>query len=64
MAYSILKNAKCAPVEVGFMRDVSRLKNAIADTQDPVERGKHQRTLAERQMRLAMGLERRPSGDS
>jgi hypothetical protein len=63
MAYSILKNANCAPVEVEFMRDMSRLKHAIADTQDPVERGTLQRTLAERQMRLAMALERRPSGD-
>ena len=63
MAYSILKNANCAPVEVELMMEVSRLKHAIADTPDPVERGTLQRTLAERQTQLARALERRPSGE-
>jgi hypothetical protein len=63
MAYSILKNARCAPAEVELMKEVSRLKQAVAGVEDPDERRSLQRTLAERQTQLAMMLERRPRGE-
>jgi hypothetical protein len=62
MAYSILKNAQCAPAEVELMKEVARLKDAIAAA-GPAERAILQRTLNERQTQLAMMLERRPSGE-
>ena len=63
MAYSILKNANCAPVEVEIMKEVSQLSQAIAGTADRAEREVLQRRLAERQMQLGMMLERRPRGE-
>ena len=63
MAYSILKNAQCAPVEVELLREVSRLTRAIAATADPTERETLQRTLAGRQTELAIALERRTRGE-
>ena len=62
MAYSVLKSARCAPVEVEIMKEVARLREAIASAGD-VERAALQRTLNERQMQLAMMLERRPRGE-
>jgi hypothetical protein len=59
VAYSILKNANCAPPEVELMKEVSRLEEAIAGTLDPATAKQLQRTLAHRRIQLAIFLERR-----
>ena len=58
MAYSILKNANCAPFEVELMKEVSRLETAVAAAHDPAEKRDLQRTLRNRQTELAIVLER------
>jgi len=59
MAFSILKNAQCVPPEVELLQEVATLKEELARATDAVTvRQLHQR-LAERQMVLAMTLERR-----
>lgn len=60
MAFSILKNANCAPAEVELMKDVSRLERVIAETSDAATKHQLQRTLAHRRIELAITLERRP----
>jgi DnaJ-like protein len=59
MAFSILKNANCAPAEVELLNEVSRLQHAIAETSDPATRQELQRALIQRQTQLAIALERR-----
>jgi hypothetical protein len=59
MAFSILKNAKCAPAEVELLNEVSRLQRAISETSDAPTRRELQRALANRQTQLRMMLERR-----
>jgi DnaJ homologue, subfamily C, member 28, conserved domain len=59
MAFSLLKNANCAPAEVELLKEVSRLEHAIAETSDAVTKRELQRTLAHRQTELAIALERR-----
>ena len=59
MAFSILKNANCAPAEVELLKEVSRLQHAIPETPDPATRLELQQTLAHRQTELAIALERR-----
>ena len=59
VAYSILKNANCAPVEVELMKEVSRLEQAIAETSDAPTAKHLQRHLAHRRIQLAIFLERR-----
>jgi 2-succinyl-5-enolpyruvyl-6-hydroxy-3-cyclohexene-1-carboxylate synthase len=59
VAYSILKNANCAPVEVELMKEVSRLEEAIAKTGDPATAQNLRRILAHRRIQLAIFLERR-----
>jgi len=59
MAFSILKNANCAPAEVELLKEVSRLQQAIAETPDPATRQDLQQTLVLRQTELAIALERR-----
>jgi hypothetical protein len=63
MAYSILKNAKCPPVEVALLNDVARLKQAIASASDPAEKQELHRALASCKTRLAIMLERRRRGE-
>jgi Domain of unknown function (DUF1992) len=58
MAFSILKNANCAPAEVELLNEISRLQRAIAETPDAAARQQLQRTLVERQTELAIALER------
>jgi len=60
MAFSILKNANCAPAEVELLKEISRLAQALAETSDAAARQELQRTLAHRQTELAIALERRP----
>jgi len=59
VAYSILKNANCAPPEVELMKEVSRIEQAIAQTSDSSTAKQLHRTLAHRRMQLALFLERR-----
>ena len=59
MAFSILKNANCAPAEVELLNEVSRLEHALAETVDAVTQQEIQRTLARRRTELAIALERR-----
>jgi hypothetical protein len=59
MAFSILKNANCAPAEVELMKDVSRLERVIAETSDVTTKQQLQKTLAHRRIELAITLERR-----
>ncbi len=63
MAYSILKNANCAPAEVEMLKEVARLRLAVAAESDPVKRQELERTLVNRQTELAIVLERRPRGE-
>ena len=58
MAHSILRNANCAPVEVELLNEVSHLECAIAETADATARQSLQRALTDRQLQLAVVLER------
>jgi DnaJ-like protein len=58
MAFSILKNANCAPAEVEVLNEVARLERAVAETSDDAERSELSRTLASRRTELALMLER------
>jgi hypothetical protein len=59
MAYSILKNANCAPAEVELLNEVSRLERDIAETADAATKQSLQRRLADRRTQLAVVLEHR-----
>jgi hypothetical protein len=59
MAFSILKNANCAPPEVELLNEVSRLEHAIEETSDAATKQELQRALVDHQMQLAIALERR-----
>jgi hypothetical protein len=59
MAYSILRNANCAPAEVQLLKEVSRLERAVAETTDAATKESLQRTLADRRTELAVVLEHR-----
>src|SRR5262245_7557037 len=59
MAFSILKNANCAAVEVELLNEVARLQQALADASDAAAKQELQRTLAQRKTQLAIALERR-----
>ena len=63
MAYSILKNARCTPVEVELLNEVARLQQAIAASADPATRQEFERALVDVQTRLGILLERRPRGE-
>ena len=59
MAYSILRNANCAPAEVELLNEVSRLERAVAQTTDVTTRQSLQKALTDRQTELAVVLEHR-----
>jgi hypothetical protein len=59
MAYSILKNANCAPAEVELLNEISRVKKTLARTEDEAARQALHETLARRQTELAILIERR-----
>lgn len=59
MAYSVLKNANCRPLEVELLNEIARLERAVAAAPDDATRAAHQRTLADRRTELAILLERR-----
>ena len=60
MAYSVLKNANCRPLEVELLNEIARLEQAIAAAPDDAAREAHRRELANRRTELAVLLERRP----
>jgi hypothetical protein len=59
MAFSILKNANCAPAEVELLNEVSRLERAVGAAADPDTKQQLRRELVDRQTQLAIALERR-----
>jgi DnaJ homologue, subfamily C, member 28, conserved domain len=59
LAYSILKNANCAPAEVELLNEISRVKDALAQAEDEASRQSLRQTLANRQTELAVLVERR-----
>ena len=63
MAYSLLKNANCTPAEVELLKEVARLKQAIAEASDPATKQELERTLVNQQMQLAILLERKRPGE-
>jgi hypothetical protein len=60
MAYSVLKNANCRPMEVELLNEIARLEQAVAAAPDVPSREPLQRELAHRRTELAILLERRP----
>jgi hypothetical protein len=58
MAYSILKNANCVPVEVELLKELARLEQAVAEAGDPAARRALQRELMHRRTELAIAIER------
>ena len=60
MAYSVLKNANCRPLEVELLAEIARLEQAVAAAPDAATRESLQRSLADRRTELAILLERRP----
>jgi len=60
MAYSVLKNANCRPLEVELLHEIARLEQAVAAAPDDPAHAVHQRSLADRRTELAILLERRP----
>ena len=59
MAYSILKNANCAPAEVELLNEIARVKETLAHTEDEAARQTLQHTLTRRQTRTRDSIERR-----
>jgi hypothetical protein len=59
MAYSILKNANCAPAEVELLNEIARVKEALARIEDETARQTLHETLARRETELAILIERR-----
>jgi len=59
MAFSILKNARCAPAEVELLKDIARLRDAVAAATDGVAKQQLQCTLRDRETELQIALERR-----
>jgi hypothetical protein len=64
MAFSILKNANCAPVEVELFKEVARLEHAVSENSNADARGELRRTLDQRRTQLAIALERRAAARS
>lgn len=59
MAYSILKNAKCAPAEVELLNEIAHTKEALENAVEEGARRSLRQTLASRQTELAIRLEQR-----
>src|SRR5689334_7723571 len=59
MAYSILKNANCAPAEVELLNEIGRMKEALENAVDEAARQTLRQTLASRLTELAIRLEQR-----
>ena len=59
MAYSVLKNANCRPLEVELLNEIARLQQAVTAAADAASRESLERQLADRRTELAILLERR-----
>ena len=59
MAFSIVRNANCAPPEVELLNEVARLERAVAEASDAAARQTLQQTLTSRRTHLAVLLEHR-----
>ena len=59
MAYSILRSANCAPVEVQLLSEIARLERNVAQSEDAATRAELRRALQDRQTQLAVMLEQR-----
>src|SRR5215831_17014670 len=59
MAFSILKNANCAPAEVELLNEVSRLQEALANTSLVATQQELRHALVRTQTQLAIALEHR-----
>jgi DnaJ-like protein len=58
MAYSILKNARCAPVEVELMKEIAQLEASLAAAPDGAAAEAMRRRINGRRIELAVKLER------
>jgi len=58
LAYSILKNANCVPVEVELLNEVARLERQLAEAPDDAAGRAIRKTLNERRTELAVLMER------
>ena len=63
MAYSILKNANCAPAEVELLKEIARLRDTITHADDAVVKQSLQQTLSRRETELAILIERRSQSE-
>ena len=59
LAYSVLKNANCRPLEVELLNEIARLEQAASAAPDAAAREPLARALADRRTELAILLERR-----
>ena len=58
MAYSVLKSAGCVPEEVEHLKEIERLRTALAAAPDEETRSPIRRALADAVLRLNLALER------
>lgn len=58
MAYGVLKSANCVPEEVEFLKDVNRLRTALAEAPDEEARRPLRKQLMDAELRLNLALER------
>lgn len=58
MAYSVLKNARCVPVEVELLNEIARLRALASVAGQAGDRDAIRKTLADRRIELAIRLER------
>lgn len=59
MAYGVLKSANCVPEEVEYLKEVDRLRKAVAAATDEAARRPLRKELADAELRLNLALERR-----
>ena len=64
MGYSVLKSSRFVPEEVERLKEIGELKEKIRNCADDAERGKLNKTLQERQLALALLMERNKRGKS
>ena len=58
MAYGLLKSANCVPEEVEYLKEVNRLREALAAAADENARQPIRKQLADAELRLNLALER------
>lgn len=63
MAYSILKNANCAPAEVELLKEIARLRDAVLHAEAAEVKQSLEQTLSRRETELAILIERRSQSE-